>query len=482
MFLANRRMTLLYLCLAGMEAAWITPLWLLIFTLAPSPWISYAGVLAGLLIWTLTLELMSRTGVQSPAYDLTVLALMALTSLMIVWAVLYRAAPVSDVGWLRRMLGDIFNFSAGLPPAVGIIAINLVLWQRATSATSRDPSFFNVGVSFRFGMLLLIAGAGLLSFLRGQSVVGFLWLYFALGLIAVSIARISEKASGAQSAGKALPMRRFAQLLLVAGLTIGAAWLLSTVFTPAGIRRFFHLFDPVWRLISPLAFALLMLIGQALNPLLLWFEAFILRLMRTSNLSGFEIAPVAPAATEPSFLAKIPAWIPNLLVDALVVVGIIVAVLAVTGFLVLYLERVRKGGLRDEDEDEGAERVDAGSILERGARALRNAAGLIRRFGIGTHLLAAISVQNIYANVSRLARDRGYPRRPAQPPDDYLPVLVRALGGFEDQLARITAAYMRVHYGDHPVSRAELAQLREDYRAVREGEAGTGGRGDTEKR
>jgi hypothetical protein len=470
MFLTNRRMTLLYLCLAGMEAAWITPLWLLIFTPAPSPWTAYAGVLAGLLVWTLVLELLSRTGIHSPAYDLTVLALMALTSLLIVWAVLYRAAPVSGVGWLRRMLGDIFNFSAGLPPAVGLIAINLILWQRATAATSRDPSFFNVGVSFRLGMLLLIAGAGLLSFIRGRSVVGFLWLYFALGLIAVSIARISEKASEAQSAGKALPMRRFAQLLLAAGVTIGAAWLLSTVFTPAGIRRFFHLFDPVWRLVSPLAFALLMLIGEALNPLLLWFEAFILRLLRSPSLSGFEIAPVAPATTEPSFLAKIPAWIPNLLVDALVVVGIIVAVLAVTGFLVLYLERVRKGGLRDEAEDEGTERVTADGLLERGARALRNAAGLIRRFGLSTHLLAAISVQNIYANVSRLARDRGFPRRPAQPPDDYLPALVRALGGFEEQLARITAAYMRVHYGDHPVSRAELAQLREDYRVVREGE------------
>jgi hypothetical protein len=473
MFLANRRMTLLFLCLAGMEAAWITPLWLLIFTPAPAPWISYAGVLAGLLIWTLTLELMSRTGVQSPAYDLTVLALMALTSLLIVWAVLYSAAPVSGVGWLRRMMSDIFNFSAGIPPAVGLIAINLVLWQRATAATSRDPSFFNVGVSFRLGMLLLIAGAGLLSLLRSQSVIGFLWLYFALGLIAVSIARISEKASGAQSAGKALPMRRFAQLLLAAGLTIGAAWLLASVYTPAGIRRFFHLFDPLWRLVSPLAFALLMLIGQALNPLLLWFEALVLRLLRNSNASGFGAAPVAPAATEPSFLAKIPAWIPNLLVDAMVVVGIILAVLAVTGFLVLYLERVRKGGLHDEDEAEGAERVTAGDILARGARALRSAAGLIRRFGLSTHLLAAISVQNIYANVSRLARDRGYPRRPAQPPDDYLPVLVRALGGFEDQLARITAAYMRVHYGDHPVSRTELAQLREDFRAVQDGEAGT---------
>ena len=119
-----------------------------------------------------------------------------------------------------------------------MIAINLVLWQRATSATSRDPSFFNVGVSFRLGMLLLIAGAGLLSFMRGRSVVGFLWLYFALGLIAVSIARISEKASEAQSAGKALPMRRFAQLLLAAGVTIGAAWLLSPSSRPQASAAF----------------------------------------------------------------------------------------------------------------------------------------------------------------------------------------------------------------------------------------------------
>jgi hypothetical protein len=470
MFLANRRMTLLFLCLTGMEAAWITPFWLLIFTLAPSPWISYAGILAGLLIWTLTLELMSRTGVQSPAYDLTVLALMAFTSLLIVWAVLYRAAPLSGIGWLRRMIGDIFSSGAGLPPTVGLIAINLLLWQRATSATSRDPSFFNIGVSFRVGMLLLIAGAGLLSLLRGQSVISFLWLYFTLGLIAVSIARINEKATEAQSAGKMLPMRRFGQLLLAVGVTIGAAWLVSSIYTPAGILRFFRLFNPMWRLVSPLAFALLMVIGQMLNPLFLWLEALLLKLLGTPVQSGSEVAPAGPAVTQPGYFAKLPAEVPHLLVDILVVVGIVVAVIAVTGFLLLYLERVRKGGLRDEAEEEGLERVTSGGILERGVRALRSAAGLIRRFGFGSHLLAAISVQNIYANVSRLARDRGYPRRPAQPPDDYLPVLVQAMGGFEDQLARITAAYMRVHYGDHPVSRDELAQLREDYRAVREGD------------
>ena len=86
---------------------------------------------------------------------------------------------------------------------------------------------------------------------------------------------------------------------------------------------------------------------------------------------------------------------------------------------------------------------------------------------MGRQLLAAVSVQNIYANVCRVARHRGYARRPAQPPDDYLPALAQAFPDQEEPLRRITAAYMRVHYGDRAVDSDELAGLRRDYRAVR---------------
>jgi hypothetical protein len=86
-------------------------------------------------------------------------------------------------------------------------------------------------------------------------------------------------------------------------------------------------------------------------------------------------------------------------------------------------------------------------------------------------LLAAISVQNIYANLCRMARQRGYPRHPAQPPDDYLPILSQAFAGQDEPLARITAAYMWVHYGDQPVTAAELAQLRQDYNRVRKSDS-----------
>ena len=85
-------------------------------------------------------------------------------------------------------------------------------------------------------------------------------------------------------------------------------------------------------------------------------------------------------------------------------------------------------------------------------------------------LLAAISVENIYANLCRLARQQGYPRRPSQPPDDYLPVLAQAFDDQKPPLARITASYMRVHYGDYTLTQDELTQIRADYLQIRQAE------------
>lgn len=45
--------------------------------------------------------------------------------------------------------------------------------------------------------------------------------------------------------------------------------------------------------------------------------------------------------------------------------------------------------------------------------------------------------------------------------------MTEAFAGYHDALGRITGAYMQVHYGDLPVSRGHLAQLRRDYDRVR---------------
>jgi hypothetical protein len=481
MLLADRRMRLIYLCLAGMEAAWITPFWLLIYRPARAPWLAYGTILAGLLAWTLALELLSRTKVESPRFELVALGLMTLTSLLAVRLALYGGRPVYDVRWFGEALAATLNFQGGFPLPLALVLANLFLWQRATHATSRELTFFGVGVSFRLGMLLLIVGAGLLAHLRGQMPAGdhgagswlafsslLVWLYFGLGLTATAVARIREKAADAQSAGATLPPRRFAQLLLAVGLTVGGAGLLSLVYTPAGFFALFRRLDPLWQLVKVPLVALFLWLARVLEPFFLWLEAQLMLFLEGRGIDVRPQNPLAPLAQKQEALAQAPNPLWTILANVGIGLAIIVAVLIAAAFLVLYLEKVRRGQMHEQAEEEGAEAVTlGGGILSRGIQTLREMAGLVRRFGLSRQLLAAISVQNIYANLCRLARQRGHPRRPAQPPDDYLPVLARAFPGQEEPLGRITAAYMRVHYGERPVSQAELACVRADYQRVR---------------
>jgi hypothetical protein len=147
---------------------------------------------------------------------------------------------------------------------------------------------------------------------------------------------------------------------------------------------------------------------------------------------------------------------------------VLLGIVVMLGFVLLYLGKIRSRPHRGGTEEETDEEVTfGGGTLGRGMRWLRDIAGLVRRFGLGRQLLAAISVQNVYANLCRLAWQRGHPRHPAQPPDDYLPILGQVFVGQEEALSRITAAYMQVHYGEQPVTSAELVQIRKDYDAVR---------------
>lgn len=470
MLLSNRRIALLHVLLAAMQAAWITAFFLLAWPRPLPVGVAYMLVFGGLVAWMLALELLSRVA-QSPLYDAAALGSLVVASLLLVRVVLYRGGAPWNLGWIGRALGDTANWTGGLPPLLVLAGLNVLLWQRASSATSRDLHFFGVGVTFRSGLLLLLLGGALLSGMRGLDAMGLLWLYLAAGLAAVAISRVSEKASEAQSVGRLLPPGRLLQIGLAVLVATATTALFSLAYTRAGIMAFFRLFDPLWQLAKPLLLALVVLLGRVVDPVLLWFEAWLTALLARARNDGPELNPgVSGSGSGPDPFENLPRWPFDLARDAILVLMIVLAVVGVIVFLLLYLERVRKSGQRLENEDEGLERATfGGGILQRAADSLRGAGALIRRFGVGRELLAAISVQNIYANVCRIARQRGHPRRISQPPDAYLPVLAEAFPGQDERLRRITFAYMRVHYGEHPVPSQELAALRADYAALRAG-------------
>ncbi len=477
MLLADRRLALIHFCLAALEVAWFTPYLLLFVWGAPglSMWGVYAALLAALLAWMAALDFLSRRQVTSPRFELVVLGLILFSSALLVRALLYPGLPPGNMSWLGRSLAALTDFRTGLRPEWVLLLVNFFLWQRAASATSRELSFFSVGVSFRLGMLLLILGAALFGHFRAQDGRPFLWLYFGLGLLAVAVARVRDGASGARSAGTAPAWGRLGELSLAIGLTVALAAGLASVYTSVTIKGFLGWLAPLWRLLGLLLVRLLMLLFLILLPILVWLQ---------QRVRGLDLGPLVNALNalrqvleplqqqESSGGPAFPAWAGTVLRDA----GILLVIVLALGFVWLYLERVRRQQAHDHAETAVREEITlGGSALERGAQRVRAWLALLRRFGLSPQLLAAVSVQNIYANLCRLARRRGFPRRPAQAPDDYLHVLEQAFAGQEAALARITAAYMRVHYGDRPVGAEELAGLRVAYRQIRAAERVTGG-------
>ncbi len=476
MLLTHRRLGLLYFCLAGMEITWITPFFLLFYhPLADMPaWIVFVGLFGSLLVFMLMLELLNLLQVDWPFYELAVVGLILVSSLLFVRFWLYGDMPLGNFHWLSNSLGAVFDFHQGIRPELVLILTSVLLWQRAANATSRDVGFFSVGVSFRLGLLLLILGAGILSFFRGKDVRPILWLFLALGLTAVALARTLEKAADAWSVGALPSLRRLGQLLLAVGVTVGTAILVSFFYTPDKIKRtLLFVLEPLWPLLGPVLrllmqafFLVLKLIFLALH----WLLTQLFQNLDWTSISdifgimGDSFAPEQVLEQTEGVLSDVPPWIWTGLRYFLILLAIAVLV----GIVLLFLNRMRAVSERDQAEEMGTEEVTFGNAtLGRELRWLRDMAGLVRRFGLSRQLLAAISVQNIYANLCRLARQRGYPRHPAQPPDDYLPVLAQAFPDQEQALSRITLAYMRVHYGDQSVTTAELAQLRHDYDQVR---------------
>ncbi len=484
MLLTNRRLRTIFIAMAGMEAIVSTVGLLLLMRfrliwLDTPPLLGTAPLRLALVLWLallamiLVVDLLGRSHLSDKAYRSSLVALVLATGLGL-GRFLASPAGIFDFGWLVDTVIATINFHQGLHPGTFGLLLALFLWWRASVLTDRDVAFLGVGMAFRLGFLLLIGGAGWLSMRERPLIdvaIALLALYLSLGLLAVALTRSDEKASGAAgSAGSALSLGRLAQLLLMVAITVGISLWIGIAYAPDRILATLALLNPLWRVFADLGSMLLIALVFVLEFVVSWLFALLLPLFADLNLAealaefgaqftpGEEIADVAQSDPWPYAALLIG------ILRATVVIAAIVLCLVL--LYIFFVRRQRRPG-PDEAESTGATAVDLNAnALRRGLDRLRRWADLVRHYGLGTQLLDAITVENIYANLVRLARQRGHPRPPAQPPDEYLPALIQAFPGHDPALERITTAYMRVHYGDHPVSGEELRALRHDYAQI----------------
>jgi hypothetical protein len=294
-------------------------------------------------------------------------------------------------------------------------------------------------------------------------VTAFIFPFFFFSLIAIALTRLEEMGQLRGELGRLFDAYWLAILVVTILVLLGAGRLLMLLASPEGMEAVRTAWAPIGRVLTTILIWALTIILAPLEPLLVWLAEIFARgwavLLDQGYLEPIEALELGVDAAGQQMGGAIFEMALN--VARYLCGGAIVLALLAAGLWALNKERQRQRELAEAREDLEAGLGDALAGLLRNVQdRLRNAAGLLGQFGLGSNLLAAISVRNIYANMTRLARQRGYPRDKALTAYEYLPDLRLAFPQAEQEAQAITEAYVAVHYGELPASREEMDALR----------------------
>lgn len=477
MLFASARRRWLFVALSGMDMSVLTALWLLVsFWLgwSWSPWAVWGGLWGGFLLWTFFIEGLAHWRVSLTVYRLAVVAMVLVSSLALVRLLFYHGLPWSQWAWVRETL-FVAPFDWSPRPRLELVLMftNLSVALRAAALSDRNLYDRFVLESFLRAWLGFMVCAVGLEAMGGPSLWGMLGALLLSGSAAVLMARVETRTANVHTAGHSLAPRHWLALLGTQGIGVSLGWLVGPWLEGA-----------LWQglaLLAALMGALFALLIAAFLALVQWLLPGMLALLQGEGTAPPEVTPPAPPpfVVTPVPGATPPPPLPESALRTLegVLRGGWLVLLVAFLFIVmsLTLQRVRRGRDRAIADEEGQrERVSMQAALARLARGMRDALEAVRHFGLGRALLDAVSVQNMYANVCRLAAARHVPRAPQQAPDRYLAQLVALYPEVEVELTRLTALYMRVHYGERPPSAEELAQARADYVRIVEADEAKG--------
>jgi hypothetical protein len=388
------------------------------------------------------------------------------TILLAIRGTLYSDFALFDISWLGQIPASIINFFIVFSPVSLLIGMGVYAWWRGVSLAQAAYDFESVGFRFRLGVLMLALLVLLNTWVGRLDFGGLLVAFFFFGLLAVALAR--QEDVGRAESSVSLPLRG-PWLGILAGsvlLVLGLAAVLAALLTPKGIRAFFDLLRPIEPLVILVLYVIL-LIASVIVEFIFNLIVFVIQRLINPNLSAqpFQL-PARPAfdvSQAPPDLSGLAAyWDPA---RGLCAIGLFAGVLLVLAFSLNQLQRRKR-------TDGNAERENVPVSL--GPNPFKRLRDLFQRPNFGVEESDMATIRRIYANLTRLSAEHGFPRREAETPYEFMGELREALPASVPEERTITEAYVKVHYGEHSPSSAELAKVREAWKIVREkGKKGT---------
>jgi hypothetical protein len=445
------RRTFIYLALALMTASWMTGLlWALLGETGP-PLPLTVGFLTVLVLVPLGVSRWLRgLGLGREVRRGLLAIAFVFLALLVVSSGFYNNYGLFGRAWMTRVLGDDFSTDTFLNPVTSLLLAGLCWWLGLALGDMRLTST-NLARYFYVSLIILIAPT---VFLVSDVTQGPVWLFYAFlfaGMLALGLGRVEEVARRSQDHGSSFTYYWLAQIGLISAVFLSVVALAQALRLGVGVGLILVLIAPIVSvLVFPIIYAgakLLILSGFRLSVTLSETGA--------SN-AVQEVDGQASRAAEPSTWQSFCAGLLLFLLAFLVI------------RLILFTSRRWRQIAEDTTSEEKAATPSLGDqVSEAVANRLTRLGFDLPGVGRLRRRLAARSIRRIYAAVTALAADRGYPRPQARTPYEHMWALRKAFPGCESEVERITVAYVAAHYGQVPDSREELEEIQAAWAQVR---------------
>lgn len=364
--------------------------------------------------------------------------------LLVARAELYSTFALFDLGWIGQFLAA-FIFRQGFSRVIYITLAVTYMFVRGLGFGTRPLTLWFIGFQFRLGIVVFFGVFLGSALIHPIEISPWIFIYFALSLLAIALARMEEMGSGVHY-GPRWAVILFGGVALVFLLGLG----LLQFFTLDSTSALLRFFAPVILIFQ--ALALLILIPASL------IAGWLFEVLRPlfANLDHLlqQFLPPAPTnqpnetekIVQPDFLAAI---IP------LLQTALILAVVLWIGWLIA--RALNRRMQHADDALYAREALESQDEATRAKRELGTKKKANRRIGDVT----AESIRRIYAAMTARASDAGIPRREAETPYEFLPRVSREWNERTDEIRAITEAYVAVHYGEKEASPEEAGNVKE---------------------
>jgi hypothetical protein len=461
---------LIYMSLAMMEVCWVYPwLRLLLGGREQGVW-RFITLLAMLLTALYTTRYFDLGKATVKTQRLVTVLLSVLETLLLLRIWVYPMYVVGDWQWLVEFGRDISNVLQRIPSALMVFLVGLYMWWRGITLAQRDLDVDEAGFSFRVGIMAFFWLFVVQTFAPHVEARAYVLAFLGVGLIAMGLSRVQDITQSQEGIRSPFGVSWLGILLTSALVVASVGFLSSVVVSMHTLARVMHWLNPVWRVLARVASPFAAVLAWLLQIILTALMAAFGRLLGAQDIKSESIAQWTAQLQEWQQAHVLQTRLP--LVFQIFKWGFLALLLSgVLIGIVFSISRSRRaqvpedallvsewgGASLSEDKAEEASRWER---LWGGVRA--------RLASLRGEEYALATIRQMYASLVKLAAFEGFPRQQAETPYEYVATLQRAFPESPEEVALITEAYVRTHYGEQRFERDYVERVRIAWMAIRD--------------